>query len=751
MLSEQLPPPGSQVPTFVFGERVSSQPDVRTVIEGRAEVRRPGTSIRADRLEIEAVTQRLKTQGPVRLSAQGNLFTGTELQLGLESFEGFFSQPQYLLRTGANGQADRIDFLGNERMVAHNASYTSCERSNEASWKPAWELRAERFSLDLVAEVGSAYKPVVRFYDVPILAWGGTLSFPLSEKRKSGFLPPSYAIDTNSGLSLGVPFYLDIAPNRDATITPTWMSKRGLDVGTELRYLEPGFRGSLRSNVLAKDQLTGESRWSHGFQHTGRWQDNQSGAFSYSLNLNRVSDDNYWRDFPRLNKALTPRLLPNDAQFSWSRGPASVGLRALSWQTLQSADSVLTPPYDRLPQLTARYGQSDAALAGLGGLDWSMDADFTRFAALRTLTSQTNADRMVARAQLSRPFLSAAGFVTPKVQLHATQYEFTEDWNGARTANRMVPTFSLDSGLQFERSARFFGRGFTQTLEPRAFYVYTPYRDQRLLPNYDSAENSFNFASVFTENRFIGNDRIADANLLTLGTTSRLIEPHSGAERLRLGVAQRIRFADQRVTLDGRPPPVDSERLSDLLLGASVNWSPEWALNVTTQYNPRLGDSQRTSIGTRYSPSPYRVVSTSYRRQRPLTPTDVGSEQIDVGWQWPINDLWGDRGQDLGRGQGQGGRRWYSVGRLNYSMIDRRPVETLLGLEYDGCCWIARAVLHRVTRGLNSVNTQLMFQLEFVGFSRIGNNPLNTLRANIPRYQLLRDQVNPPSRFTHYE
>lgn len=751
-LAEQLTPQSKDSPTFIFGERVSSQPDVRTVIDGRAEVRRPDASIRADRLEIEAVQQRLSTQGPVRLNASGNLFTGSELQLRLDTFEGFFAQPNYFLRSGANGAAQRIEFLGDQRLVAHQVSYTSCERDDEASWKPAWELRAQSIYFDLDAQVGQAHKPVLHFQDVPILGWGGSLSFPLSDKRKSGVLPPSYALDTTNGLSLSAPYYLDIAPNRDATITPTWMSKRGLDVGTEFRYLDPQLRGTFRSNLLLNDQITGDDRWSYGLQHTGRVADRVAdGSLSYNLNLNRVSDDDYWRDFPRLNKALTQRLLPSDAQLSWSRGDGSVGLRALSWQTLQTADSVITPPYDRLPQLSARYGQADVPVGGLSGLDWTTDADFTRFSALPALTRQTNADRMVARAQISRPWLWPAGYVTPKLLLHATEYSFAQEWNGLRSASRTVPTFSLDSGLQFERNTRYFGRAFTQTLEPRAFYVYTPYRDQRLLPNYDSAENSFNFASVFTENRFLGNDRIADANLLTLGATSRLLEPDSGAETLRVGLAQRIRFADQRVTLDGSAPPVDTEPLSDLLLGANVNWSPQWALNFTTQYNPKLGQSQRSAVGARYNPSAYRVLTTSYKRQRPLTPTDSGSQQVDLGWQWPINDLWGDRGQDLGAGQGQGGRRWYSVGRLNYSMVDRRMVDTLIGLEYDGCCWIGRAVLHRISRGLATTNTQLMFQLEFVGFSRIGNNPLSTLRNNIPRYQLLRDQVSPPSRFTHYE
>jgi LPS-assembly protein len=751
-LSETLSPESRQAPTFVFGNRVSGQPDVATTIDGQAQLRRPGLAIRADRIDLEALRQRITTQGQVRIQSSGNVFIGTALDLSLETFEGFFSQPQFMFRGGANGQAKRIDFLGEQRLVAREASYTTCERDNEASWKPAWEFRAERLYFDLDAEVGEAYKPMLRFHDVPVLAWAGSISFPLSEKRKSGLLPPSYALDTTSGFSLTLPLYLDIAPHRDATLTPTVMSKRGVDLGAEFRYLERQDRGTLRLNVLPNDRLTQQERWSYGFQHEGsRAAALAGGNLSYALNLNRVSDDNYWRDFPRQNKALTQRLLPNDTRLSWSRDHWFLGLRTLAWQTLQATDSVITPPYDRLPQLTGRYGQTDVPVTGLGGLDWAIDSEFTRFQATRALTSQTNGERLVARAQLSRPWMRPAGFVVPKLQLHATQYTFDETWKGSASASRLVPTFSLDSGLQFERDARFFGRSFVQTLEPRAFYVHTPYRDQSRLPNYDSAENSFSFASLFAENSFIGQDRIADAQLLTLGLISRLLQPDSGAESVRLGVAQRIRFADQRVTLDGSPPPVNAEKLSDILLGGTLNWNSEWALNLNTQYSPKLGESQRTTLSGRYSPSLYRVLSASYKRQRPLTPTDAGSQQVDLGWQWPINDLWGELGQDLGPGRGQGGRRWYSVGRLNYSMTDGKLVDSVVGIEYDGCCWIGRAVLQRSTRGTTSTNTQLMFQLEFVGFSRIGNNPLSTLRTQIPRYQLLRDQVSLPSRFSNYE
>ncbi len=754
-LSESLPADKRASPTFVFGRRVSGQPDVQTVIEGNAEVRRSDTAIRADRLEIEAGTQLLTSQGQVRVQTGGNVFVGTELELQLDTVEGFFTQPRYRLRNGGNGEARRIEFLGEQRFRAVGASYTSCDRNDEATWNtpPAWELTGQSFDFDMQTETGTVRKPVLRFKDVPILAWGGSLSFPLSDKRKSGFLPPSYFLDTTSGFSLLVPYYLDIAPNRDATISPMLRSKRGLDLGTEFRYLERNYQGLFRSQYLPNDNITGEDRWSYSMLHSGRaTAPVAGGGLSYSLNLNRVSDGSYWRDFPRQpNRQLTQRLLPADAVVSWGRGPWALGFRALSWQTQQTPDSVITPPYDRLPQITARYGLTDRSLGGLTGIEGAVDTDFTRFQALRRLTSQTNADRLVTRLQISRSWATPAAYVTPRVQLHATQYNFTEEWRGTTTASRLVPTFSLDSGLQFERDARFLGSRFVQTLEPRAFYVYTPFRDQTRLPNYDSAESGFTFASLFTENTFLGNDRIADANLLTLGVTSRLLDADTGADRLRLGVAQRVRFADQRVTLGGQPPPVNAERLSDLLLGATVNWTREWSANVFTQYSPELGESRRTAVGARYTPTPYRVLTAAFRRQQPLTPTATGSQQLDVGWQWPINDLWGDRGQDLGPGRGLGGRRWYSVGRLNYSMLDRRLVDGVLGVEYDGCCWIGRLVLQRSTLGLATANTQIMFQLEFIGLSRIGNNPLTTLRNQIPRYQMLRDQVSMPSRFTNYE
>ena len=390
---------------------------------------------------------------------------------------------------------------------------------------------------------------------------------------------------------------------------------------------------------MPSDPLRDSTRWGVAGQHLMRY-DTGLGSVGLNLNVNRVSDDNYWRDFPRATTSLTQRLLATDGALTLDNENVSLGLRVSKWQTLKDVTAPIVPPYDRLPQVTARYTKNNIA-----GFDFSLSGDVTRFVSDSSLTLQPNANRAIFLAQISRPWVAPGWFFTPKVQLNATKYQFDSALsNGATSATRSLPTFSLDSGLMFERDTNIFGRAVTQTFEPRAFYTYTPYRNQSFLPLYDTSANDFNFASIYSDSPFSGGDRIADNNLLTVGATTRFLDPSSGAELARFALAQRLRFKNQDVTLPGAVAVTD--RFSDLLIGAAVNVSPKWSIETTQQYNPQTTSVIRSTIGTRYSPSNYRVVNLAYRLQK------GSSEQIDLGWQWPINDLWGDSGQDLGAGRG---------------------------------------------------------------------------------------------------
>jgi len=749
----------SEGAVFVQGHTITARPDMDLVIEGQANIRRPGLTVSADRVDYDQTQDVVDASGQVRVSTETSVFVGPRLKLKVDSFQGTFDHPDFELhRSGGYGQAAEVEFVDNQRTIIRQAVYSTCRRTPGPEWLPEWLLKATQLTIDEEESTIQAEGVQLRFQDVPILA-APSISLPLTDERKSGLLPPLFSIDTVNGVEVAQPYYFDIAPNRDATVTTHVMSQRGVAADTEFRYLEQGYKGQVRLNLMPSDKLRDASRWGLSSQHSGGIETGLEGVgrIGLDLTLNRVSDDNYWRDFPRSGLTLTQRVLPSTGVLSWGRGDFSMSAQVQRWQNLQDA----APPYDRAPQITMRYGQWQAE-----GLDWSVVADTTRFEAdysrVASLVNSgqlpRNGERSFVHAQVSRPWIRPWGFITPKLQLHATRYQMDRALdNGALSVNRVLPTFSLDSGLVFERETRWFGRDVLQTLEPRAFYTHTPYKNQSMLPIYDSGATDFNLSTIYSENTYVGQDRLADNDALTLGVSSRFFDAHSGAEMLRAGVAQRIRFSDQQVVLPGQP--ASTAGLSDLLFGAGIRWDDRWSLDATLQANNQTHDISRTTLQARYSHSPYRVIHAAYRANNQVTPN---SEFLDVGWQWPLSDLVGrtDRQAETAwsrtPGQGLGPDRWYTVGRLNYSLKERSLVDTLVGLEYDAGCWIGRIAFERrptntTTTSTGSATSRILFQLEFIGLARVGISPLKSLSDNIPRYQYLRDSTVQPSRFQHYE
>jgi len=758
LLQESIDPQvRSSLPSFVSGLHIDGRPDLETVVQGQAMLRKGDIVIKADRLEYNQPTDLAKARGNVRVNRAGNVYEGPLLELKVDAFEGFFNQPTYhFLRNDAHGQADRVDFVDEQRAVIHNATFTTCKRLPGPSWLPDWILRASTISLDYDEDVGTAEGAVLSFKGVPLLPVP-YVTFPLSDQRKSGLLPPTLGVDTVNGTELSVPYYWNIAPNRDATLTPTVMTKRGLSLDSEFRYLESSYAGTAHLNWMPDDKLRDSNRWSFNLNHQAQipsaWTND---GLALHLKLNRASDDNYWRDFTQNNTTTSTtsdtttnlngssvvdttvqRLLANDATLTWHNGAWASSVRALKWQTLQDPLAPIVPPYDRVPQVSTTYSRTN-----LAGFDLSFTADFTQFQADVARTGQVNGKRSYALVQSSYPVNLPSGFLRPKLQLHTTTYQFDSPLSsGANSATRVVPTFSMDSGLVFERDMSLFGRNLQQTLEPRAFYVNTPYRNQNLLPNYDSGLLDFNLATIYTENAFVGNDRISDSNLLTFGVTSRILDSANGIEAAQIGIAQRLRLRNQNVTLPGGSAVQD--RLSDLLLGTSVHWDPLWSFEGNVQFTPKTNDSVRSTLGARYRSGSFKTLNAAYRFQRNV------SELIDLSWQWPLNaPNTSDQALNLTLPPSQ---RWYSVGRLNYSIKESRLVNALLGFEYDAGCWLGRVVMERIQTSTSSATQRIMFQLEFVGFSRLGVNPIKSLQTNIPFYQNLRDPSGASSRFSNYD
>ena len=740
-----------KLPIILQAQTLSGRPDLDMVAEGSAEFRRGGTVIRADRLIYEQPDDLAIARGNVRISRDGNLYTGPELQLKVQRFEGFFLNPTYSFpRVGAGGVAQRIDFLDEQRAIATRATYTSCP--SDGSGGPAWLLSTERVQIDFANNEGVADNAVLRFYGVPILA-APRLSFPLTDARKSGWLPPNVDLDTKSGLQFSIPYYWNIAPNRDATFTPLLSTRRGAGLESEFRYLEPGQRGQVRLNLLPFDGITNSTRYAL----TGSQQSEFGDDLRAQLRVLRVSDNDYWKDFPRDVASLTPRLLASDFELARPFGDDwSTYARVQRWQVLQTADPTtrIEAPYERLPQIGARYSQRVR-----GGFELGFEGEFNRFTnpTDAVTTARPTGNRVHALGSVSRPFASPGWTVTPKLAFNAASYSLDQAMADGRTsATRLIPTLSLDSTWVLERETRFFGRGVRQTLEPRLLYVNTSYRDQSLLPNFDSSAKDFNFDSIFSESAFSGVDRVSDAHQLTAGVTTRVLDPDTGGEVLRLGLAQRYLFRDQLITpkvatsasdttpvdpFSGVGPPL-TQRFSDLLLLGSTTLVPSWTLDASLQYSPDSKRLARSIVSARYSPGPYRTLSATYRLTRGL------SEQVELGWQWPIYGPTraesGARGNPLaGTGSCQGS--WYSVGRINYSTLESRLIDSVVGFEYDAGCWIGRVVASRLSTGRSEATTRLSVQLELVGLSRLnlGSNPLQVLKDNIPGFRLLRDDRAP--------
>lgn len=747
-LTEELAPEVRNLaPTFVSGDQLSGTTDGPTVIEGGAELRRHDTVIRADRLTYDRNTGDAQATGNVILNRSGDRFVGPDAQINVDAEKGYFNQPVYhLLRSNVHGDARRIDFLGEDKMEVLDGRYSTCPRVPGAAWMPDWLLRASTIELDNAQDVGTARSGTLEFKGVPFLNIP-YLTFPLSDQRKSGVLPPSVALDSTSGFTATVPYYINLAPNYDLTLEPTLMAKRGVDLGAEFRYLQPGYSGELRAAYMPSDYLRDTHRWSYGLKHhqvlgqiTGA--DRPVGL---SVDLMRVSDDNYWSDFPRSINTITTRLLRNNAVLSWGQGPWSVTGGAYTYQTLQNADSPITPPYDQVPAVTATYRNANQSLLGSAGWEFTAQANSTRFQRSNFTTTdrvQGDGSRAYVMGELTRRWQTPGWYVQPRARVHSAVYNMDQSLGAGVRTSRTIPTLSVDSGMVFERQTAYLGRDYVQTLEPRLFGTWTPFRDQSGLPNFDSATRSFNLASMFTENAFGGNDRISDTRAITMGLSSRLIDPASGAEIVRLGWAQRALLENQNVTLPGGAAVTD--RMSDMLVSARVQWDPLWSLDTTVQYNQKSDESARSTIGGRYTPGPFQVISAAYRIQRGV------SKQLELGWQWPLSSLMGESPARV-PGRALGPNQWYGVGRMNYSTLDKKVVDLIAGFEYDAGCWLGRVVMERLQQNTTSATQRVLFQLEFSGFSRLGGSSLQTLASNIPKYEYLREEVLPPSRFQQYD
>ena len=733
-------------PLFIIADRIEGQTDERVEAEGNVELRRAGSLLFADLLTYRALDDEVEATGSVRLLQEGAEVSGPHLRMRLaeqigsmenanyrivrETPSRFYDPKKAVVRvmssqvntSGApmmltvansyglptqappprqvevNGQAERIDFEGENQFTLTSSSYSTCKPGQSD-----WYLQASENHLDYDKKEGTAKNAVVWFGGAPIF-YSPVVSFPLSGEPRSGILHPVFSTSTRSGLDFTLPYYWNIAPNYDLTLFPRFLSKRGFQLGAEARYLEHNFEGNTRLEYMPDDEMLNRRRYAYRIEH----QHDLGRDVSALVNWNGVSDDFYWQDMSSRLLRTSQAQLPQQVELTYAPSPWLQGsVQVLRHQTLQ-LDPSIKRPYFLEPQLNIVGYKPD-----LLKTDFSMIAQYSHFTHLDAGKDQ--GDRFVFYPQVSLPIVNPAFQITPKLGLHVSNYTLDRATAGLPTSiSRTLPTFTLDSSMIFERDHDWFGSGYVQTLEPRLYYVNIPYKDQSQIPLFDTALSDFNFAQIFSENRYSGYDRINDANQLTAALTTRLLDSQTGVERFKAMVGQRYYFKPQRVAIDGET--TRQENFSNLVAAVNGVIAPKTYMDLAWEYNYRDRISDRFAAGVRFQPELGKVLSASYRYSRdPLTSAST-VDQIDVAGQWPIS------------------ANWYAVGRYNYSLRDSRVLESIAGVEYNAGCWALRLVGQRLAAIAGKPNDTLFFQLELNDFGSIGTNPIGMLRRSIPGY-----------------
>ena len=603
-----------------------------------------------------------------------------------------FNAAEFALSNNSRGAAQRLEISQDGTLELDDVSYTTCPPGSND-----WKIEAGDIDLDTRSGIGTARGLKLRFQGVPIL-YAPYLSFPITDARKTGVLTPEIGSTSRSGNEIIVPFYWNIAPNYDATITPRVLTDRGVQLQTQFRYLTEIHSGQINAEYLDDDTLAGDARTYVGVDHRSLWRNSIRNEFEFR----EVSDNQYFEDLGGSLSESTITHLNRALRFDYHTDTWSLFGQLQDFQTI---DDVILPteePYRRLPQLLARGRWPGLWL----GTSANFDAELVNFDRDVGVTGW----RFNVAPELQLPFSQPGWFIEPAVAVDYTRYELSNAAPGATTnPDRVLPIASVDTGLVFERLMNNSDAERVQTIEPRILYVHIPFEDQDDLPVFDTITPDLNLVQLFRKNRFLGVDRIADTDQLSVGVTSRILDVNTGEELMTATVGQIRYLSTSRVTLPATPSFTDesSDYIAEMrfLLLRNVNFDlgHQWGTGDrgTTQSQARL----------QYRPATNRILNLAYRFRRDSL------EQGDLSWSWPLST------------------KWNFVGRYNYSFRDNETLEEFYGLEYESCCWGIRMVSRRyISTRDGTRDTTYGLQLVLKGMTSVGTAADKLLERGILGY-----------------
>ena len=655
----------------------------------------------------------------------------------------------------ARGTSEKVSYIEDKPLHLYDATYTTC-----APGSNIWDLRASFVELDNATGTGIANHAVLYVKDVPLF-YTPYITFPIGDARKSGFLPPSYSSATDDGVTILIPYYLNLAPNYDDTFMPQWYEKRGMLWRNEFRYLTEKTHGDLQLSYInddkqyqtfKKDSLAENLFSSNDPRQKGvSANDNKRYAVSFAnlttfntnwssrLIYNEVSDDNYFMDFPsqpsNFDGSLNSRQLLREATLNYQQMNVTASLMAQEYQVLQPFDSDLyDEPYQIMPRLLINV---DHPNLGNPAIDGKVRSEITRFAHNNDLITDSavlTGDRFDIAPTLRYRLQTAYAFSTPQVELRYTAYQlerdaFTQNLGYDDSLSRTIPLFSLDNGLIFERDIQFFSSEYQQTLEPRLYYLYVPYKDQNQYPVFDDGLLFLSYDQLFRNNRFAGRDRVGDANQLAFGVSSRFLDPEQGNEYARLAIGQLFYFDNRDVTLcnsDIDPScqqledPYANEETSDLIAQADFRFHPQWVLSTDGQWNPYYNRMDQYGVRIGYTHAEQQIIHVGYRNDRE---DQLGLEtinQTDISGVWALNP------------------RWKMIARWQYDYDKDTTLNSFAGVEYENCCWAVRlggeknTIISSVDKTTDNV---IYLQFVFKGLTSLGNGYTDFVRSSVPGYR----------------
>ncbi len=698
---------------------------------GNIDLRRADQHLLSDKASYDTVAETMDAQGNVLYSEDTLAIASDTASLSMGKDEARLRKAQFIAAEAPiRGSADVMYRDSKTLSRYHEATFTSCPPGNQD-----WIAHASRLKINRESGLGSAKNAWLEFKGAPVM-YLPYISFPVDNRRTSGLLAPTWGSTQRNGADIAAPFYWNIAPNFDTVITPRYMEKRGFMLRNQFRYLTEMSKGSLGTEILPFDEIEDKTRYSATFKDFTRF----TPHLRATTDLNYVSDKEYFND---MNNALgfqTNSFLPSNALLSYNRPGILLSTGAYHYQSVDKTIPDAGMPYDVLPRIKLDLNHSFDNMP----LALEMVNQYSHFYhnAKDDLTGHSlkvNGQRFSAAPSISLPLEASAGFFIPKITGQYTQYQLSKQADFELSAkqsdsiSRVLPIFSVDSGVMFEKDLEIGNSGYIHTLEPRAFYLYIPRVDQNDIPLFDTAAYDTNFYSLFRENRFSGMDRIQDANQITLAGTTRLIDAETGLEPVKLSFGQIIYFQDRTVDLDylSDTRPAETSTTSNFVGELSGQLTRHLSYVTGAQWDPLSNGFARTQAALKYRNQPDQIFDVGYR-WRNNNPNDLSSlaqtqiSQSDVSFRWPI------------------AAGWYGLGRWQYSFNFDKTTESFIGIEKETCCWRLRVIGRRYINGATTTDilapdakaeNALFVQLELKGLTSFGNSVDQFLQQTLPGYR----------------